>query len=279
MGATAPAALKTAFDFDVDGTWTLATSSGFGACSAGGSRFTSATPRPRRRSSTSPGRRRVDRRRRLHMQIEQAVCRRQRAGPRPRTARFDRLGSLDPRRRPRARVLDHQRHRVRLEGARASETACSPGRTRDAGRCCLTAIICCASGTTIPAATRDLGEQLGRAPVPHAPREQPTAPAGWRSSRATASRSCRSTSAPAHVGAASEHCLRPREPPRHRPGDPFFYVNELYGQIRVVTNDYCHTYAGVLNYNRPAVRRLGRERSHWPGRGSEQRRCLRHDAL
>ena len=38
---------------------------------------------------------------------------------------------------------------------------------------------------------------------------------------------------------------------RHGPGDPLFYVTELYGKIRVVTNDFhVHTYAsGLLNYD------------------------------
>lgn len=38
---------------------------------------------------------------------------------------------------------------------------------------------------------------------------------------------------------------------RQGPGDPLFYVNELYGQVRVVTNDFTvYTYAaGLLNYN------------------------------
>jgi hypothetical protein len=37
----------------------------------------------------------------------------------------------------------------------------------------------------------------------------------------------------------------------HDPLDPLFYVNELYGQVRVVTNDFhVHTFAsGLLNYN------------------------------
>ena len=37
----------------------------------------------------------------------------------------------------------------------------------------------------------------------------------------------------------------------HDPGDPLFYVNELYGQVRVVTNDF-HVYtfaSGLLNYD------------------------------
>jgi glucose/arabinose dehydrogenase len=37
----------------------------------------------------------------------------------------------------------------------------------------------------------------------------------------------------------------------HDPGDPLLYATELYGKVRVVTNDYTvHTYAsGLLNYN------------------------------
>ena len=37
----------------------------------------------------------------------------------------------------------------------------------------------------------------------------------------------------------------------HDPGNPLFYVNELYGKVRVVTNDFhVYTYAtGLLNYN------------------------------
>ena len=50
---------------------------------------------------------------------------------------------------------------------------------------------------------------------------------------------------PVNIAFVPEHLRRPD------PGAPFFYVNELYGRIRVVTNDYhVHTYAaGLLNYD------------------------------
>ena len=50
---------------------------------------------------------------------------------------------------------------------------------------------------------------------------------------------------PVNIAFVPEH-LR-----RHNPLDPLFYVNELYGKVRVITNDF-HVYtiaSGLLNYN------------------------------